>query len=697
MKQLRRYIAAAMLAMAAFMAPAQTELNRYGTDITSDMALIYAGSDRRPEWTVDEIMPYVVHTYADGTKDWFFDAFLYLEFTSGSTGKSFDNGCGKIYAQKADWDWLMGRQIKALASLDSAITIAKAELGEPRLRHKVVLGMPAPIKAQGKNFGEINGQTMDFSQEKDRVTAAKWYVSQVIKSFEDAKFENIDLAGLYWLEESLFTNGSIMPEINDWIYRNKMRSYWIPYYKDNAEFRFNWRDKYGFDVAYQQPNYFFERDIPMSQLEAACDESKKYGMALEMEFETQGNSRLQHDDPDSYYDRLVDYLDVFEKKGVFDESAIAWYSGTKGFLDLARSTDSMNHVIADRMARIVAERQARKAASLAYPVNQIRDLALIYQGASYRIPWTEEQFVPYVTHTFADGSKDWLFDGYLFLDASDGDKVKYFPWGDDEGATKADWEWYLNRLFEKGKSLDALNKCIATQKKEIGDPGFKHKIVLTQLVPIKNNKHWGSLDGRQLDFSNVDDQVAACQWFIDQLIERFNAGNYENLELTGIYWLDEDMCHTDGFPAHIAPYIHSKGLEFSWIPYFKGRGYEKWRELGFDIAYMQPNHFFTPELPDKRLDETCDVTLRNGMAMEFECDATALSQKENSAAARMDAYIDAFERWGIWDKCAIAHYTGSKLLIDFVENPSPENQALADRYCRHIIDRRANPALLPKK
>ena len=157
------------------------------------------------------------------------------------------------------------------------------------------------------------------------------------------------------------------------------------------------------------------------------------------------------------------------------------------------------------------------------------------------------------------------------------------------------------------------------------------------------------------------------------------------------------MCHTDGFPAHIAPYIHSKGLEFSWIPYFKGRGYEKWRELEFVIAYMQPNHFFTPELPDKRLDETCDVTLRNGMAMEFECDATALSQKENSAAARMDAYIDAFERWGIWDKCAIAHYTGSKLLIDFVENPSPENQALADRYCRHIIDRRANPALLPKK
>ena len=54
-----RYFAAAAACAFSFAAMAQTEVNRYGTDVTSDMALIYAGGDQRPEWTVDEIAPYV--------------------------------------------------------------------------------------------------------------------------------------------------------------------------------------------------------------------------------------------------------------------------------------------------------------------------------------------------------------------------------------------------------------------------------------------------------------------------------------------------------------------------------------------------------------------------------------------------------------------------------------------------------------
>ena len=360
MKRLNYFVSAVLLGLAAFVAPAQTEFNRYATDPTSDLALIYSGADRRPDWTVDEIMPYVVHTYADGSKDWFFDSFLYLEFTSGSTDKGFQNGVGSLYADKADWEWLLGKHMSALASLDSAITIAKAELGEPRMRHTVVLGMPAPIKAQGTEFGEVDGRRLDFGKTDDRLAASKWYVDKAIDSFARAGLTNIDLVGFYWVEEGLYTNGEVVPQVNDYIRTKGFRSYWIPYYANNKQFKWNWHDLYRFDIAYQQPNYFFERHIPMSRLENACDESKKYGLGLEMEFETQGTSRLQHDDPDSYYDRLVDYLDMFEKKGVFEQSAVAWYSGTKGFLDLARSSDAMNHAIADRMARIVAARQTKK-------------------------------------------------------------------------------------------------------------------------------------------------------------------------------------------------------------------------------------------------------------------------------------------------------------------------------------------------
>ncbi|MDE5555621.1 MAG: DUF4855 domain-containing protein, partial [Muribaculaceae bacterium] len=62
-----------------------------------------------------------------------------------------------------------------------------------------------------------------------------------------------------------------------------------------------------------------------------------------------------------------------------------------------------------------------------FSINQVRDLALIYQGGSQRIPWTEDQIEPYVVHKFADGHKDWLFDGYLFLEFADLPECNYAP------------------------------------------------------------------------------------------------------------------------------------------------------------------------------------------------------------------------------------------------------------------------------
>lgn len=693
--KLRTFIIS-FLSGVTLLASAENVPGKYGTDITSDMALIYAGGTQRPEWTAEEITPYVVHTYADGHKDWFFDAFLMLEFNSGATDKGFGNANGKHAANSQDWQWLMDRQFaqgKNLHALDSVIGIYKKELGEPRLRHKVVLGIPAPCKGQ-TDWGELKGKKLDFNNADDRIAAVTWYIDQLIVRFLYAGFENIDLAGFYWIEEALYSNGDIVPTINDIIYKKNYLSYWIPYYAENP-FKFKWKEM-GFDVAYQQPNYFFDRSVPKRQLEAACDESKEHGMALEFEFETQGKSRAQYDAPDSYHDRLLEYIKVFEKKGVFKDASVAWYSGTKGFLDMARSDNAKDRKVMDRIASIVAKRQKSKAESFSYPVNQVRDLALIYQGATYRIPWTKEQFVPYVAHTFADGSKDWIYDGYLFLDFNDGKGVHYTPWYGFEGAKKADWEWYLGRLFEKDKALDALDQCIEEQKAVLGDPGFKHKVVLTMFTPIKGLKTWGEIDGKTLDFDKDEDMVTACSWFLDRLVEGFNDGKYRNLELVGIYWLDEDMCHTGTISAKIAPLVKDKGLEFSWIPYFKARGFMKWQDYGFDVAYMQPNHFFDKRIPDRRLDEACDFAKRYGMALEFESDQEALSQSPEGKRARMEAYIDAYERNGVWSSVPLAHYTGSNLLLDFVQNPSPENQAVADRYCRHIADRRKIKTIVPK-
>lgn len=329
-----------------------------------------------------------------------------------------------------------------------------------------------------------------------------------------------------------------------------------------------------------------------------------------------------------------------------------------------------------------------------YAINPIRDLVLIYQGGNHRPDWTIDEFVPYVTHTFADGRKEWLFDGFLFLEFKDNGK-QLIPDLRMPNAQKDDWEHYLDRVFEKGKSLDALNACIALEKEELGDPGFKHKVVLTILPPLPHQKDWGELNGKALDFDNVDDAKAACQWFLDQLVERFNAGGYDNLELSGIYWVAEDMAHNEGFTRHVSDMVHEKGLQFAWIPYYKASGYDRWQELGFDIAYHQPNFFFTKDVPDARLDESCSLARQHGMGLELEFDDRALYETEDSYYDRLNAYMDAYWRNNVFTDAALAYYEGGNGFLQFAKHPTPENRKIIDRLATIIVDRRKNDSLVP--
>lgn len=325
-----------------------------------------------------------------------------------------------------------------------------------------------------------------------------------------------------------------------------------------------------------------------------------------------------------------------------------------------------------------------------FGTSDIRDLALIYQGGVHRWDWTPGQIEPYVTHRFADGTEEWLFDGFLFLEFKDGRGRQFSPGYDKVNATRADWEWYTDRLFDRECSLHALDKVIGEKKSTLGDPGFRHKVVLTLMVPISGQTDWGELDGVAMDFSLPEHRKAAVRRFADLLTERFEHEKFANLDLYGFYWIDEDMEAGRELLPDIAEYIHSRGRKFIWIPYFMAPGHEHWRALGFDTAYHQPNHFFSDDIPDERLDRAVDEALRLGMAMEFECDERAMSQHPDCAAARMTAYMDAFDRRGVFAASPLAYYTGNHLLSDFVRNPSPENTALADRLARYITGRRVS-------
>ena len=291
---------------------------------------------------------------------------------------------------------------------------------------------------------------------------------------------------------------------------------------------------------------------------------------------------------------------------------------------------------------------------------EVRDLVLIYDGGTHRkVNWDKEQFAPYVaTDATSDNQSEWLFDGFLFLEIFHDNNRGYATGYRKQGAQKEHWEGLIDKYLTQGRDIAALNEAIGDARQNIGGNFHRRKIVLSLPEPILGQTDWGEIDGIALDFNNDEDRLKACKWYIDLLIEKVKAANLENIQLCGFYWLAEHATETRTFVKRVADYIHQLDLDFYWIPYFKADGYERWAEWGFDHAYLQPNHFFNTQIEDSRIDETCSLAKAAEMSLEMEFDESAL-QQNGDRGGRMAAYIDSYERNGIFESKNIAYYQGN--------------------------------------
>jgi len=314
----------------------------------------------------------------------------------------------------------------------------------------------------------------------------------------------------------------------------------------------------------------------------------------------------------------------------------------------------------------------------------IVDLMLIYHGGVHRneFKWDKEHFGPYVSYTDRQNEQKWLFDGFLFLEFKDGKGRNYAPGYDKLNARKEEWIWLLNRHFEKDLVFDALNQVISEKKKEIKSPPFKHKVVMGLPSPISGQKDWGELNGKKLDFSVKEDRLSAIQWYIDEFLRNFNTQKFKNLQLAGFYWVDESDKDGKGIVKEVGDYVRSKGFKFYWIPYWNASGNTNWESMGFDFAWQQPNHFFNSDIPDARLQQTCDLANTYKMGLEMEFDDRALNATKENKRDRLFAYIDAFKENGVFDQSSIAYYQGSATFYKLAKSTDEKDQhafhALAD-------------------
>lgn len=314
------------------------------------------------------------------------------------------------------------------------------------------------------------------------------------------------------------------------------------------------------------------------------------------------------------------------------------------------------------------------------------DMVLIYSGGAHRSgTWDKERFEPYVSLTEENGKESWLFDGFLFLEIKNGKGRGFASYYEKDGARKQEWEDLLNQYFSPGRNICALNDCVGEARRKVSGKFNKRKIVIGLPEPIPDQKDWGEIDGRQLDFSNKEDRMAAVSWFIDRAILKSKDARLKHVELAGFYWIAEEATNSRTLAADVGAYVRDRKMSFNWIPYFKSDGYREWKTLGFDIAYLQPNYFFNADIPFSRLTDACKLAEENGMCMEMEFDERAL--KAGGFSSRLEDYIKAFEMYGVFGKLPVAYYQGNIGFYSLFHSEEPEDRWLYMRLARIIAGR----------
>lgn len=334
-----------------------------------DYVLCYAGGTQSKFYDKDWMKDLVTYTDRDGKEHWLFDGFLFLQIMDHGTGVAFDPGHRDYegnYLQSAlqsDWMDLINYYFEdgqCLDAIEQCVEEASARIGDPGYKREIIISVPNPIPYKNpvvntggtRYWGLLDGQVADFSRPEDRFAACKWFIDEVLKRYSQHKYRHIDLVGFYFVTEETTGLGNLMPELSSYIHSLGYPFTWIPYY--NAPGWNLWREK-GFDMAWYQPNYFFNDWLTEDRLVSACNRALDYGMAMELEFD----ERAVADSPESRADRLRGYMAAYRKYGSWEKLPIAYYLSHRGLHVLKYSKNPADVELYQDFCDFVAKRPLR--------------------------------------------------------------------------------------------------------------------------------------------------------------------------------------------------------------------------------------------------------------------------------------------------------------------------------------------------
>ncbi len=302
-----------------------------------------------------------------------------------------------------------------------------------------------------------------------------------------------------------------------------------------------------------------------------------------------------------------------------------------------------------------------------------RDIVLFHTGYYPKdeslVNNTKDTFLPFIAYLDAKGKiVDTMFDSVMFLIIQG-----LCPSGGGLSITGgttvlSDWQMMLDMYFSDTYNLRALNDAAKQVKEALSLDDYKVSVYLTCPYPKTSGKIFGDYNGDGVTdkISTYDDCLSVTEWFVDECIERFEKGNYDNLVFKGFFYNSEGLSgerfpYEKQYASDFCDLLHKKDLLCVMIPYYQGEGIENHVSYGFDAVLMQPNVSFDAGLQDDPAGAMADfdeTAKQLGLGIEMEVDSTIIWNYEKCADYYIE-YLHSASNCGLMTDTIHAYYNGA--------------------------------------
>ncbi|WP_339251836.1 DUF4855 domain-containing protein [Sporosarcina sp. FSL W8-0480] len=288
---------------------------------------------------------------------------------------------------------------------------------------------------------------------------------------------------------------------------------------------------------------------------------------------------------------------------------------------------------------------------------------LIYNGFNETEKFSTNFFNQYLKTKLKDGERKDMFDTFVILGLRYNENNDQFVDGPSNHANYADWRTYIERTFAQDGAVVNLNSTARH---------LNRKVDVYIAIPYpKRNEPIIKFNGESAG-SDVYARYDLANWYVKEVMERFETGKYENLNFKGFYWLSETVRTVDDevIISSISSILKKNDKFFIYSPHATSTNFYKWKDYGFDAAFLQPNAFRSNiNNKEERLHRAFLNAQIYGTGITIEIDSYHNDKAEQGVEA-FDLYMDMSKRYGL-DEKGMMFYQGVNMVerMATFENP----------------------------